>query len=341
MKGVAVVILNWNGKELLEKFLPSVTAYSQEARIVIADNASTDTSIQFIRENYPTIEIIENSENGGFAKGYNDALKEIDSEYYLLLNSDVEVTENWLAPLLERMEDQNVACCQPKIIAYNNPEKFEHAGACGGFIDKNYFPFCRGRIFENVENDNGQYNNPMEVFWVSGAAMLIRAKVFHEVGGFDETFFAHMEEIDLCWRIKRLNYQLFVVPTSVVRHVGGATLSYASPRKIHLNFRNNLMMIYKNHEGVLLGKLFVRKTLDGMAAMRFLTKGEFKAFWAVFKAHMYIYGNLRSILNKRKAIKKSSTTFNRSGLFKGSIIWKHYGKKVNHFSDLDQDLFEK
>lgn len=341
MKEVAVVILNWNGKELLEKFLPSIIAYSQEANIVVADNASTDTSIQFIRENYPTIDIIENSENGGFAKGYNDALKKIDSKYYLLLNSDVEVTENWLTPLLDKMQDQKVACCQPKIISYNQPDKFEHAGACGGFIDKNYFPFCRGRIFENVENDNGQYNNPMEVFWVSGAAMLIRAKVFHEVGGFDETFFAHMEEIDLCWRIKRLNYQLFVVPNSVVRHVGGATLSYASPRKIHLNFRNNLMMIYKNHEGILLGKVFWRKTLDGMAAMRFLMKGEFKAFWAVFRAHIYIYGNLRSILRKRKALKKSSTTFNRSGLFKGSIIWNHYGRKVNHFSDLDQNLFEK
>lgn len=341
MKDVAVVILNWNGKKLLEQFLPNVVSNSGDARIIVADNASSDDSINFIKDNYSNVEIVKNQVNGGFAKGYNDALKQIDSKFYLLLNSDVEVTEDWLTPLVNKMDDENIACCQPKILSFNEKHKFEHAGASGGFIDKNYFPFCRGRIFENVEEDNGQYDSDTEVFWVSGAAMLIRSNIFHQVGGFDETFFAHMEEIDICWRIKKQNYSLYVVPTSVVYHVGGATLAYASPRKIYLNFRNNLVMIYKNHEGFLFGKVFWRKTLDGIAAMRFLLRGEFKAYWAVFKAHMYIYGNLRSILKQRKEIKKNSTRFNKKGLFRGSIIWQHYGKNVNEFTALNQDLFEK
>lgn len=341
MNNVAIVILNWNGKELLEKFLPSVIKNSEGARIIVADNASSDDSIKTLRTNFPGVEIVENESNGGFAKGYNDALKKVDAPLYLLLNSDVEVTDGWLIPLMDTMSDTNVAAVQPKIRAYNDKTHFEHAGACGGFIDKDYFPFCRGRLFENVEEDNGQYDSSIEVFWTSGAAMLIRSDVFHKVGGFDEAFFAHMEEIDLCWRIKKMGYKLMVEPKSVVYHVGGATLSYASPRKVYLNFKNNLMMIYKNHEGFLFGKVFWRKSLDGIAAMRFLLGGEFKAFWAVFRAHMWVYGNLRTLLKKRKEVKAQSNQFNAHGIFTKSIVWHHYAKKIMRFNQLDISFFKK
>jgi GT2 family glycosyltransferase len=341
MKDVAVVILNWNGKELLEKFLPSVLNFSDDARIIVADNASSDDSIAFLRSNHPEVEIIQNSSNGGFAKGYNDALKQIDSKYYLLLNSDIEVTEGWLPPLVTVLKDQSIAGVQPKVLAYNNKTYFEHAGACGGFIDKNYFPFCRGRIFEHTEEDNGQYDYPTEVFWTSGAAMLVRSEIFHKAGGFDEQFFAHMEEIDLCWRIKKLNLKLMVVPSSIVYHVGGATLSYASPRKVYLNFKNSLMMIFKNHEGVVFPKLFWRMCLDGVAAVRFIFRGEFKQFWAVFRSHMWLYGNLSTLIKKRKATKQLMTEFNPAGIYQGSIVWQHYGKKIMEFSRLNQRFFRK
>jgi GT2 family glycosyltransferase len=199
---LAIVILNWNGKGFLEQFLPSVCNYSNGAKIILADNASTDDSVAFVKSHYPSIEIIVNESNGGFAKGYNDALKQIDSEFYLLLNSDIEVTENWLLPLMEAMKDPQVAGCQPKVLSYNERTLFEHAGASGGFLDHNYFPFCRGRIFDKFEHDEGQYDAPMEVFWATGAALLIRSELYHKVGGLDEAFFAHMEEIDLCWRLR-------------------------------------------------------------------------------------------------------------------------------------------
>lgn len=341
MKDVAIVILNWNGKKLLEKFLPGVLNYSDDARVIVADNASSDDSIEFLKQHHPEVEIIQNESNGGFAKGYNDALKRIDAKYYLLLNSDVEVTEGWLRPLVEEISKEDVAAVQPKILAYNRKTHFEHAGACGGFIDKNYFPFCRGRLFEHVEEDNGQYDHPTEVFWTSGAAMLTRAELFHKAGGFDETFFAHMEEIDLCWRMKKLDFKLMVAPSSVVYHVGGATLSYASPRKVYLNFKNSLMMIFKNHEGVVFPKIFWRMTLDGIAAVRFILKGECKQFWAVFRAHMWLYGNLSTLIRKRKATKQLMTRFNDAGIFNGSIVWNHYGKKIMEFSRLNQRLFRK
>lgn len=339
MNEVAVVILNWNGKTFLEQFLGTIVNYSQGAHIVVADNASTDASIDYIRSHYPMVTILENDENGGFAKGYNEALKRVKSKFYLLLNSDVEVTENWISPLLSCMQDPSVSGCQPKIRAYNSKDQFEHAGASGGFMDVNYFPFCRGRILNKVEKDEGQYNDPIEIFWATGAALMIRSEVFHEHEGFDETFFAHMEEIDLCWRIKKRGGKFMVVPQSIVYHVGGGTLSYTSPRKVYLNFRNNLTMIIKNHEGMLFPKLIWRMMLDGIAALSFLVKGEFQNFGGVFRAHMYQYANLRTLLKKRNQICKSATHFNKKGWYNGSIIWAFYIKKVHHFSDLNQRLF--
>jgi len=337
---IAVVILNWNGQKYLEQFLPSVIQNSGNARIVVADNASTDNSVEFVKTNYPQIEIVINSENGGFAKGYNDAFKKIDAEYYMLLNSDIEVTPNWLTPILEQMKDPQVAGCQPKVKSYNNKNAFEHAGASGGYLDRNYFPFCRGRIFLSVEQDEGQYDGTTEVFWASGACLLIRSELFHKAGGFDETFFAHMEEIDLCWRLKKMNYKFMVCPQSVVYHIGGGTLPYTSPQKVYLNFRNSIMMIIKNHDGMWIPKIFSRLCIDSFAAARFIMIGEFKQFFAVFRAHMFMYRNMSTLLKKRKEIKAMSTTFNATGLYSGNILGAYFFKGIKQFSKLNQRLFK-
>lgn len=334
----AIVILNWNGKAFLEQFLPTVISFSKGTRIIVADNASTDDSVSFLQSHFPSIEILQNESNGGFAKGYNDALKRIDSEFYVLLNSDIQLSENWLEPLLTVFDDERVAGCQPKIKSFQDRTKFEHAGASGGFLDYNYFPFCRGRILTTVEHDNHQYDSAQEVFWATGACLVIRSKCFHEVGGFDEDFFAHMEEIDLCWRLKRLNYRFLIEPKSVVYHVGGGTLPYNSPRKTFLNFRNSLFLLTKNHEGWLFPKLYWRMMIDALAATSFLVKGEFSHFIAVFKAHMVFYGKLSSFLRKRKALKLSSTHFNNKGLFRGNILWNYYVKGVKKYSDLNKRL---
>ncbi len=336
----AVVILNWNGKRYLEKFLPSVLKYTPGTRIIVADNASTDDSISFLKSEYPTIEIIENETNGGFAKGYNEALKKVNSKYYVLLNSDIEVTENWLDPLLEIMIDKTIAGCQPKILSYQNKAYLEHAGAAGGFIDINYFPFCRGRIFETVEKDEGQFDFPVEVFWATGACLLIRSESFHSVGGFDEDFFAHMEEIDLCWRLKLGGYKFMVAPTSSVFHVGGGTLPYSSSRKTYLNFRNSLFMVIKNHNGWLFPKLVWRLCIDGIGGFRFLIRGEIDQLLAVLKAHASVYKNLGKFLKKRRVIQRNSSQANLTGLFKGNILWNYYIKKVKSYVHLNQRLFK-
>lgn len=339
VKSLAIVILNWNGRSFLEQFLPSVCAFSSEARIILADNASSDDSLTFVRANYPQIQIIVNESNGGFAKGYNDALKQVDADFYLLLNSDIEVTGNWLDPLLKMMEDPTVAGCQPKVLSFHDKKLFEHAGASGGYLDRDYFPFCRGRIFDKFEFDEGQYNGETEVFWATGAALMIRSELFHLAGGFDEAFFAHMEEIDLCWRLKKQGYKFMVVPQSRIYHVGGGTLPYLSPRKSYLNFRNSLYMIIKNHDGLLFTKLFHRLTLDGLAALRFLLRGEWKHLGSVWNAHMSMYRRLPTLLKQRKEIKKTSTSFNSTGLYRGSILWARYFKGVTRFKELNQRLF--
>ncbi len=340
MNQIAIVILNWNGKHFLKDFLPSVIKYSGDARIIVADNASSDDSISLLSNDFPTIEIIQNDQNGGFAKGYNDALRKVDSPYYLLLNSDVEVSENWLIPLLRSMENPKIAGCQPKVLSHGDKTKFEHAGAAGGYLDHNYYPFCRGRIFNETEKDTQQYDGEAEVFWTSGACMLIRSELFHKAGGFDELFFAHMEEIDLCWRIKKLGYNFKIIPSSEVYHVGGGTLDYLSPKKTYLNFRNSLYMITKNHAGWLFPKLFYRMLLDGIAAMLFLFSGKPRHFWSVFRAHIDFYKHISTMLKKRKELKKIQIDFNATGLYRGSILWAKYFKRIHSFSNLNMRLFD-
>jgi GT2 family glycosyltransferase len=303
MNNIAVVILNWNGRALLEQFLPSVTQYSPEATVYVADNASTDNSVAFVKARYPNVKIIQNRGNYGYAKGYNIALQEVEEEFYCLLNSDVEVTEGWLSPVLNLFErDPETAIIQPKLLDFKNKTHFEYAGAAGGFIDKYGFPFCRGRIIETVEQDNGQYDDESEIFWASGACLFIRKDVYRELGGFDEDFFAHQEEIDLCWRAFNHNYKVRFCYKSVVYHVGGATLSNQSAKKTLLNFRNSLWMMIKNlPAGKMFPVLFIRLSMDGMAGVRFLLQGQPKHLWAVLKSHFNFYLRFFKFLNKRKS----------------------------------------
>lgn len=336
---VAVVVLNFNGRKHLETFLPSVVSHSSPHTIIIAENASTDDSVDFLKSNYPQIRLVHNAENHGFARGYNDALEQLKGEFdaYLLLNSDVEVTPNWLEPLIKTLENEKIVAVQPKILAYLQKDNFEHAGACGGHIDSNYFPFCRGRIFDNIEHDDKQYNHSQQVTWTSGAAMLIRSEAFHQAGGFDADFFAHMEEIDLCLRLQRKGYQLVCNPESVVYHLGGGTLAYNSPNKIYLNFRNNLFMLVKNHQGLLFPKLFFRMTLDGIAAIKFLTEGNFSFTWKVFLAHMALYRNFGKMYRKRLALKADKQAFFK---YDGSILWAYFIQKNKTYSSLNQRKFK-
>lgn len=288
---IAVVILNWNGVKLLEQFLPSVIQYSPEADIYVADNASTDNSLKYLTENFPSVKIVKNESNFGFAGGYNEALNHIDASVYALINSDIEVTENWLLPIITTFEnEENTVIIQPKILDYKNKNYFEYAGAAGGFIDKYGFPYCRGRLFDTLEKDEGQYDDNCNLFWASGACFFIRAKVFHELKGFDADFFAHQEEIDLCWRVINKGYVIKYNSKSKVFHVGGATLQQGNPRKTELNFRNSLLMLTKNLPKKELYKvLFIRMILDGVAGIQFLLKGKINHFWAIIKAHGAFY----------------------------------------------------
>ncbi|MFV7235563.1 glycosyltransferase family 2 protein [Flavobacterium sp. ZB4R12] len=298
---IAVVILNWNGVQLLEQFLPSIVKYSPEATIYVADNASTDDSISFVLANFPSVKIVKNDINLGFAGGYNEVLKHIDAEIYALVNSDIEVTENWLQPILKTFEKEpETATIQPKILDYKNKEYFEYAGAAGGFIDQYGYPYCRGRIFETLEKDNGQYNDNCEIFWASGACFFIRSSVYKELKGFDADFFAHQEEIDLCWRAINKGYKIKYNSESVVYHVGGATLQQGNPKKTYLNFRNSLLMLTKNlPKDKLYWILFCRMILDGIAGLHFLLQGKCNHFLAIVKAHGSFYSLFSSNLHKR------------------------------------------
>lgn len=341
MPVVAVVILNWNGRALLEKFLPSVIQNSGNAQIWVADNNSTDDSLDFVKQTYPQIKIVVNEINGGFAKGYNDSLKRIPADYFILLNSDVEVCANWIMPIIDLMEnDKSVAACQPKILAYNQKEHFEYAGAAGGFMDKYDYPFCRGRLFDTVEKDTNQYDSEIEIFWASGAALFIRSKCFFEVEGFDEVFFSHMEEIDLCWRLKNRGYKIMYNPSSVVYHVGGATLSAYNPKKTYLNFRNNLFLITKNQfKGFLPFNILRRLVLDGVAGLKFIMDRKPSHCLAIIKAHFHYYELLISFLRKRKIQKSNSLNPNLKGRYNGWIVWDYFIKKKKHFTDLDNSRF--
>lgn len=338
MKKVAVVILNYNGKAFLEKFLPNVIEFSsQDAEVWVADNNSLDGSVDVLHEKFPQVKLIENKYNGGFATGYNLALKQIEAEYYILLNSDIEVTKNWIKPVIDLMEsDEKIAVCQPKILSYYNQDEFEYAGACGGFIDRFGYPFCRGRVFQSIEKDQGQYNSPIEVFWATGACLFIKSKYFHEAGGLDDDFFAHMEEIDLCWRLKNEGYKIMVCPSSTVYHVGGGTLPKRSAMKTYLNFRNNFSLLYKNLPSKYLKRIFItRFMLDGVAAFKFLLEGGFNDFVAVIEAHLYFYKNIGKLRKKRKKLKQNYV----SKLYQRNIVFDHYLLGKKKFTDLNPDDF--
>lgn len=328
MKKVAVVILNWNGRNWLEKFLPSVTAYNNDslAEIIVADNASSDDSLAFLKAEYPSISTIVLKENFGFTGGYNLALARLQHEYFVLLNSDIEVSDNWIEPIIRLMDgDKNIAACQPKILSYHQKTHFEYAGASGGFIDWLAYPYCRGRVMETLEQDEGQYDDARKVFWATGACMFVRSSVYKEMGGLDEMFFAHMEEIDLCWRMQNAGYDIWVEPLSHVYHVGGGTLQSDNPRKTFYNFRNNLIMILKNQPFVKAYFLiFLRLHLDGLAGIKFLFEGKIGHFWAIIRAHFAFYFGQFKYWKNRIPKRKLKTISNKS------IVWEYFvkGKKT-------------
>lgn len=334
---VAVVILNYNGKKFLERFLPSVIEHSDSSSIVLADNGSTDDSVQFVNANFPSVKVIENKNNFGYARGYNEALKQIDADYFVLLNSDVEVTKGWINPIIELMQSNpTIAACQPKLIDFTQRNLFEYAGASGGFIDTYCYPFCRGRLFSTVEKDLNQYNEPTEVFWATGASLFIRADAFKKVGGMDNDYFAHMEEIDLCWRLKNVGYTIYVHPGSIVYHIGGGTLNKFSSKKTYLNFRNNLITLTKNHPpAFLFFKIIYRLILDGVAATSFLFAGTPKHFFAVIRAHFAYYKRLPQTLRKRKEMQKlPNFQFNTSCMYNGNIVFEYFISGKRKFTEL-------
>lgn len=333
---VAIVILNWNGKHYLEQFLPSVLATSYpNYRLIVADNGSTDDSVSFVRSRFPAVELLLLDRNYGFARGYNEALKKVEADYYLLLNSDVEVSSNWLEPMVELLEQSpGHGACQPKMLAYRNKDLFEYAGGAGGWLDAYGYPFARGRIFDICEEDKGQYNDTAEVFWASGAALLIRSHIYHQLGGFDEFFFAHQEEIDLCWRIQLAGYRVFCCPKSIAYHVGGGTLPRGNSRKTFLNFRNNQIMLWKNlPPSEKWWKVPFRISLDQVSALKGLLSGDGGYFLAIIKAH---FAFLRWLAGSRK---KSKSPVRKpigklSGVFRGNIVWQHFVKNKKRFSEI-------
>ena len=331
---IAIVILNWNGEVLLERYLPSVIEHSKDADIYVADNASTDNSIEFVTTNHPTVKIIKNTENGGFAKGYNDALVHVDADIYCLLNSDVEVTPNWLTPIVEAFSNiPDVAIIQPKILDLLKKDYFEYAGAGGGFIDQLGYPFCRGRIFQTLERDTGQYDDVKEIFWATGACMFVKKTVFEELNGFDADYFAHQEEVDFCWRAKNHGYKILYVGTSKVYHLGGSTLSNMNPKKTYLNFRNSLFSITKNlprRKAFII--IFLRLLLDGIAALRFIGQLRFKHFFAIFRAHLSFYRQFRKMYKKRE-----KTKFLRKYYLTRSIVWSYFVHRISNFNILIKD----
>lgn len=328
---VAVVILNWNGRKLLEQFLPSVVQFSPQATIYVVDNASTDDSVAFISENFHTVKIIQNKTNGGYAKGYNDGLVSLFEDILVLLNSDVEVTKNWLPPVLSEFEkDNKLSAAQPKILDYKNKTHFEYAGAAGGFIDKYGYPYCRGRIFNTIEEDFGQYNDTQNIFWATGACLFVRKDTFWNVGGFDENFFAHQEEIDLCWRLQTNGGIVKYVGSSSVYHLGGATLASENPKKTFYNFRNSLLLLVKNVKGGgVWWVVFIRLILDGIAGIQFLFQGKIAHTFAILKAHFSFYALLSKYLKKRRGQATGLKYFKTK-----SIVWRYFINKNRTFNRL-------
>jgi len=330
---VAIVILNWNGKKMLEEFLPFIFSSTYDNySVVVADNGSTDDSLQFL-EKYPQIKIFKSAVNNGFAKGYNDALRSVESDYYVLLNNDVEVMPGWIEPLIALMQtDRSIAACQPKILSYRDKKMFEYAGACGGWIDSYGYPFARGRVFDVCEIDTGQYDNAQQIFWATGACLFVRSEAFHSVGGFDEYFFAHQEEIDLCWRLQLAGNKIFIQPASIVYHVGGGTLPTGDKRKVYLNFRNNLIMLTKNlPAGQSWWKIPFRISLNKIFALKALFAGDGKTFGAVFKAHLHY---LRWLFFEKNKLFSKNRSAKLQGVYKGLVIWQYFIKKKKTFSEI-------
>jgi len=339
---VAVVILNYNGKPYLKKFLPSVTKYSNlpDVEIYVADNGSSDGSIHLINTLYPEINTILFDRNYGFAEGYNKALNQINTKYFILLNSDVEVTNNWIYPIIRIMDnDKSIAACMPKIMSYSQKDQFEYAGAAGGFIDKYGYPFCQGRILNIIEKDHGQFDTLKEIFWASGACLFVRADLFKKTGGFDNDFFCHMEEIDLCWRFKNRELKIMFCHEVSIYHVGGGTLPNENPKKLFYNFRNNLLLLYKNlAPDKLVPTILIRLILDGMAAIIFLFSFSFKSFFAVVKAHIEFFYSLKKIKTKRKELNKTVKTYNHPEIYKNSIIFDFFIRKRKTFQQLNANI---
>jgi len=329
---IAIVILNWNGKKILEQFLPSVVEFSEEATIYVADNASTDKSIPYLKEKFNKVTILKNKTNGGYAKGYNDALKNVTEDLLVLLNNDVEVTQNWLQPIINEFKrDDSLIAAQPKILDFNNKRYFEYAGAGGGFIDQLGYPYCRGRIFNTIEKDKGQYNDINKIFWASGACFIVRSNEFKELNGFDENFFAHQEEIDLCWRIQQNGGIIKYIGNSTVYHVGGATLSNINPTKTFYNFRNSLLMLVKNIKSSKVWIiLFIRLLMDGIAGLHFLIQGKWKHTLAIIKAHFSFYSLLPRYINKEYKIRKEIKYYHIK-----SIVWNYFIRKKRIFKELN------
>ncbi|MBT8210029.1 MAG: glycosyltransferase family 2 protein [Eudoraea sp.] len=328
---LAIVILNWNGQTLLERYLPGVLQHAADAQVCVADNGSTDDSVAYLQEHFPQVTLVQNAENWGFAKGYNEALKSIEADIYCLLNSDVEVSPNWPEAIIRTFkENPEIAIIQPKILDLLKRDYFEYAGAAGGFLDQLGYPFCRGRIFQSLERDEGQYNQPTEIFWATGACMFIRREVFEELGGFDEDYFAHQEEVDLCWRAHNKGYKVYYVPDSHVFHLGGSTLSNMNPKKTYLNFRNSLFSITKNlPRKVAFAIILCRLVLDGIAALRFVVQLKFNHCFAILRAHLSFYRQFRKMYKKRE-----KTDFVSKYYETKSIVWSYYVNNLRRFDDL-------
>lgn len=338
----AVVILNWNGLGLLQEYLPvfEANSSSKDISIWVADNGSTDDSVGWMRKNHPAINIIELDRNWGFADGYNRALEQIDARYYVIVNSDIRVTPGWLEPMISHLDNNpRTAACQPKILSEKDHSLFEYAGAAGGYIDRFGYPFCRGRILHHLEKDKGQYNTPKQIFWSSGACMVIRSDIWREAGGFDGDFFAHMEEIDLCWRVNAAGYKIMALPDSVVYHVGGGTLSYGSPRKVYLNFRNSLFMLHKNlPTEIMLKRIFMRRVMDGLAATMFLFTCHFRSFREVIRAHSDYRHEKETLDKKRNQTGNDGEIYKTLPILNKSIIVGLYIGRKRLFTDYEKDL---
>jgi GT2 family glycosyltransferase len=336
-KDTAVVILSYNGAKWHELFLPNIVAEAHTGyEVIVADNASTDDTLKYVQDNFPTVKTLQIAVNHGFANGYYEALKQVKAKYYILLSADFEVTEGWFPPLHAAMErDEMLAACQPKIRYWRNKDMFEYAGAGGGFMDNFGYLFCRGRVFFDLEQDHGQYNDNIEVFWASGGCFVVRADLYHKVGGLDNELYAHMEEVDLCWRMKNAGYKIGYVGNSLVYHVGGSVISYGSPQKLYYNFRNNLILLIKNEKGGKLLWLFpLRLLLDGAAGARLLLTGKFKEVYTILKAHFHVYGRLGNWLGKRKANKQLITRRNEEGIYRRSIVWDYFLLRRKKYTDL-------